>query len=79
MASYKHFSELHDCVVPGDGNDAMNELSRFYVEQLREICLVDMIKLTKEFVRSFCKICKQIYAANQNFRPFQLKFVTNSH
>lgn len=38
-------------------------LSKLYLREMKELCLVEMIRLEKDFGRTTCKRCKNIFVA----------------
>ncbi|KAL3998002.1 RNAse P Rpr2/Rpp21/SNM1 subunit domain family protein [Acanthocheilonema viteae] len=45
------------------GNIGLETLSKLYLREMKELCLVEMIRLEKDFGRTICKRCKNIFIA----------------
>ncbi|EFO27107.1 hypothetical protein LOAG_01376 [Loa loa] len=45
------------------GNNGLETLSKLYLREMKELCLVEMIRLEKDFGRTICKHCKNIFVA----------------
>uniref|UniRef100_A0A8R1TUG7 Uncharacterized protein n=1 Tax=Onchocerca volvulus TaxID=6282 RepID=A0A8R1TUG7_ONCVO len=48
------------------GNSGLETLSKLYLREMKELCLVEMIRLEKDFGRTICKCCKNIFVARLN-------------
>lgn len=44
-------------------NSGLETLSKLYLREMKELCLVEMIRLEKDFGRTICKRCKNIFVA----------------
>ncbi|OZC08920.1 RNAse P Rpr2/Rpp21 subunit domain protein [Onchocerca flexuosa] len=47
-------------------NNGLETLSKLYLREMKELCLVEMIRLEKDFGRTICKRCKNIFVARFN-------------
>ncbi|GMT25386.1 hypothetical protein PFISCL1PPCAC_16683, partial [Pristionchus fissidentatus] len=54
--------------------DAFTKLSRKYVREIRECLNSDRVKVEPNFMRTFCKKCKQVFV-NGKVRRFDLQMV----
>uniref|UniRef100_A0A0R3RTT5 Rpr2-domain-containing protein n=1 Tax=Elaeophora elaphi TaxID=1147741 RepID=A0A0R3RTT5_9BILA len=45
------------------GNSGLETLSKLYLREMKELCLVEMVRLEKDFGRTICKRCKNIFVA----------------
>ncbi|VDO09027.1 unnamed protein product [Brugia timori] len=45
------------------GNSGLEMLSKLYLREMKELCSVEMIRLEKDFGRTICKRCKNIFIA----------------
>ncbi|CAG9535917.1 unnamed protein product [Cercopithifilaria johnstoni] len=45
------------------GNSGLETLSKLYLREMKELCSVEMIRLEKDFGRTICKRCKNIFIA----------------
>uniref|UniRef100_A0A915PM01 Uncharacterized protein n=1 Tax=Setaria digitata TaxID=48799 RepID=A0A915PM01_9BILA len=43
--------------------NGLETLSRLYLHEMKELCLVEMIRLEKDFARTICKRCKNVFVA----------------
>ncbi|EJW88839.1 hypothetical protein WUBG_00246 [Wuchereria bancrofti] len=45
------------------GNSGLETLSKIYLREMKELCSVEMVRLEKDFGRTICKRCKNIFVA----------------
>ncbi|VDN26364.1 unnamed protein product [Gongylonema pulchrum] len=45
------------------GDDALERLSRHYVREMKKLCLVEMVRREKDFARTICSRCGNIFMA----------------
>ncbi|VDK78766.1 unnamed protein product [Litomosoides sigmodontis] len=46
------------------GNSGLETLSKLYLREMKKLCLVEMIRLEKDFGRTVCKRCKKLFIAH---------------
>ncbi|MCP9260888.1 hypothetical protein DINM_004292 [Dirofilaria immitis] len=44
-------------------NSGLETISKFYLREMKELCLGEMVRLEKDFGRTICKRCKNIFVA----------------
>ncbi|GMS96402.1 hypothetical protein PENTCL1PPCAC_18577, partial [Pristionchus entomophagus] len=72
--NYLHQTAMMVSEQSSADEDAFTKISRKYVREIRECLNADRVKVEPNFMRTFCKKCKQVFV-NGKVRRFDLQMV----